>query len=568
MKKIVTLSMLALSLIISAQSIEKKCKTCGKVLSACSYRGRHPKPTITEPNKRTRSNKPQKPEPYIERTETKRPGEEYEIKGKFGSSGLALVKLRGKYGFINKEEKEIIPLKFDNVLCGGYFSNMIDFGWPSYDYLMSVSQNEKWGFVNQEGKLVIPIDYTKVESYVYKNDSSIICEKEGKWGCIGQDGEIHIPFIYDELEDFYNNHPSYALRDGKYGYVDEKNNIIAPFKYSETLGFPYHGSLAQVGLNGRYGFINLKGQETIPLRYDFASSFDFLDDDKIEDALAGVVINKKLGFINGKGEEIIPCQYEYEFDGNGSHKSIKGGFWGATGLVKNGGKWGVLNRKGEVLVPFLYDSYNGRSSSGTIDLVKDGKTYYVDKGGNVYRTKQERTDSSTIRLARMGFAKEQSWLGVYYYRGSHGYPQDYKKALLWLRKAADQNNGEALFYLGWMYQYGQGVEVSCSTAETYYRKSISSSESYRASSFLQLGHMYYYAKCVGKDLKEAFVNYLTAAALGNAEAMYYVGWMYEYGQGVNKIDIETAKEYYQKSADSGYEEAQKKLQELNSNKSK
>jgi hypothetical protein len=42
MKKIVMLSMLALSLFISAQSIEKKCKTCGKPIAKCTHKGEHP----------------------------------------------------------------------------------------------------------------------------------------------------------------------------------------------------------------------------------------------------------------------------------------------------------------------------------------------------------------------------------------------------------------------------------------------------------------------------------------------------------------------------------------------
>ena len=36
--------MLALSLIISAQNVEKKCKSCGKPISQCQYKGRHPVP--------------------------------------------------------------------------------------------------------------------------------------------------------------------------------------------------------------------------------------------------------------------------------------------------------------------------------------------------------------------------------------------------------------------------------------------------------------------------------------------------------------------------------------------
>ena len=41
MKKISIVSMLALSLIISAQNIEKKCKTCKKPISQCRYKGKH-----------------------------------------------------------------------------------------------------------------------------------------------------------------------------------------------------------------------------------------------------------------------------------------------------------------------------------------------------------------------------------------------------------------------------------------------------------------------------------------------------------------------------------------------
>ena len=43
MKRIITIIILALSLIISAQNIEKKCKTCGKPIANCIYKGRHPK---------------------------------------------------------------------------------------------------------------------------------------------------------------------------------------------------------------------------------------------------------------------------------------------------------------------------------------------------------------------------------------------------------------------------------------------------------------------------------------------------------------------------------------------
>jgi TPR repeat protein len=52
-----------------------------------------------------------------------------------------------------------------------------------------------------------------------------------------------------------------------------------------------------------------------------------------------------------------------------------------------------------------------------------------------------------------------------------------------------------------------------------------------------------------------------AAAQGNAEAAYLLGACYDKGWGVDS-DIETAKEWYQKAADNGDEDAKAALSRL------
>ena len=47
---------------------------------------------------------------------------------------------------------------------------------------------------------------------------------------------------------------------------------------------------AKVELNGKYGFINQKGEEITPLKYDWASSF--------KEGFATIELNRKYGFIN------------------------------------------------------------------------------------------------------------------------------------------------------------------------------------------------------------------------------------------------------------------------------
>lgn len=56
----------------------------------------------------------------------------------------------------------------------------------------------------------------------------------------------------------------------KYGVVDVKGNVICPVKYDEiTSNYSEHyPELCEVNLNGKYGLVNKKGQETVKPIYD------------------------------------------------------------------------------------------------------------------------------------------------------------------------------------------------------------------------------------------------------------------------------------------------------------
>ena len=59
--------------------------------------------------------------------------------------------------------------------------------------------------------------------------------------------------------------------------------------------------------------------------------------------------------------------------------------------------------------------------------------------------------------AEAGDAKSQLQLGELYISGKQ-IPKDYKKAVVWFKKAADQDNSKAQFRLGLCYQLGTGVK--------------------------------------------------------------------------------------------------------------
>ena len=72
--------------------------------------------------------------------------------------------------------------------------------------------------------------------------------------------------------------------------------------------------------------------------------------------------------------------------------------------------------------------------------------------------------------ADQGSAWAQMSLGLLYTHGGDGLPQDYARAVDLFRKAADQNDPDALYNLGWAYESGLGVPQDRQRAIEWYNK--------------------------------------------------------------------------------------------------
>ncbi|WP_225711928.1 tetratricopeptide repeat protein [Bradyrhizobium semiaridum] len=58
------------------------------------------------------------------------------------------------------------------------------------------------------------------------------------------------------------------------------------------------------------------------------------------------------------------------------------------------------------------------------------------------------------------------------YINGQGVPQDTATAILFLRQAADQNDANAQYNLGWAYESGTGVPQDAQEAIKWYRKAV------------------------------------------------------------------------------------------------
>ena len=142
----------------------------------------------------------------------------------------------------------------------------------------------------------------------------------------------------------------------------------------------------------------------------------------------------------------------------------------------------------------------------------------------------------------------ESWRSIgFLYQWGFGVEQDFDRALEYYHLAADQNDVKTLVNLGTMYLNGQGVEQDSGKAIEYYQKAADLGE---PMGLYGMGYMYDVGIGVEQDYGKAMEYYQKAADQGNAEALIDLGYMYDKALGVEQ-DYAKAFEYYQKAADLG-----------------
>lgn len=120
-----------------------------------------------------------------------------------------------------------------------------------------------------------------------------------------------------------------------------------------------------------------------------------------------------------------------------------------------------------------------------------------------------------LPLAKAGNADAEHLLGLMYYMG-RGLPQDYKQAMFWHRKAADQGKADAQYVVGAMYYTGNSVLQDHKQAVVWFRKAA---EQNHAEAQQVLGLMYrYHMGGVQQDIVVAYMLWNLAAANGSSNA--------------------------------------------------
>ncbi len=339
------------------------------------------------------------------------------------NKGLAKVRYKGLYGYIDINGKEVIPTIYEDT-DKDYIT----------DGLILVKQNGKYGVIDHKGNIIITPkyddaymtedEYTIVNlGYKEKNKGNTIYVDPGKWGIIDPKGKVIAEPKYDRISGFReglacvnlgSSFPSggkggggtsfVRFQGGKYGFINMEGNEVIPIEYDYATSF-FEG-MAVVEVDGKNGFINTKGEIVIPLKYDSAWEFN--------DGIAYVKKDNKMGYIDKDGNEVIPIIYD-------DMSQFEDGLLG----VKLGSKWGFVNEKGEVVIPIRFDDskYGGYYwfREGISKAVLGKKEIFINtRGENINELTGEDLGFSEISEGYRYYSVDQNEKRMYGYMDDEG----------------------------------------------------------------------------------------------------------------------------------------------------
>ena len=211
----------------------------------------------------------------------------------------------------------------------------------------------------------------------------------------------------------------------RYGIINDYGQLILPCEYSD-IRFQEHSDLMMVMKDEKAGFMNRQLEWVIPLKYNFEfwaemECADFFDYGMIVAADA----DWNYGVVDSTGREILPCRYKWV------------NILGPDFFVVNDDHCGAINRNGDTVIPFVYQSLHPLYAS-------DGRYFTVmnqNKYGVISNTGQEILPivyEEVLDCDRGFFSVSQNgkW-GVVDSLGRIVIPLKYKTQHIWFRPGMD-----------------------------------------------------------------------------------------------------------------------------------
>jgi hypothetical protein len=342
---------------------------------------------------------------------------------------ILIAKKGTKWGVMDTNGMEVLPFIYSNakyddhnhlihVFYENKEKNIKGFGAVTKDGLLTkkwydkisvmyaagyaqVTKNGKIGIIDTLGNEILPCEYDWIESFnspekicVFKGKVEFNVETfettyTGKYGFVNQDNEILIPLVYEEIK--YASENSYKVKvDGKWGIITHSGEEKIPAKYDwiqeKTYSQYYQAFKGEVDPHAYFpkgsgfGYVDTLGNEITKFIYEglqYANG-----------GLIKVKIKDKWGVINDKDELIVPCKYDDI--GGDFYEDMLRVFVGSIDFNNEyeyeeyNGLYGFVDKNGEEVIPCQF-TYSDQFYEGKARVKKDGKKYYINTKGETVK---------------------------------------------------------------------------------------------------------------------------------------------------------------------------------------
>jgi WG containing repeat len=281
------------------------------------------------------------------------------------SDGMAIYgdRASGRSGYLDRRGGVAVEPKFDVAWQFSEGLAAVNFGakWQKGGISRPVKEGGKWGFIDKTGRLVIPAQYESVD-YRGFSDGLAQVSINHRFGYIDTSGKVVFVLEY-ESEDrkrwiasagpFAEGLAAVSTSgyEGPFsGFVDKTGKFAIAPTYDTAASFAE--GLAVVTLDGKSGYVDRNGLTAIPPRFEAAGDFS--------EGLAPVQEGEFWSYIDRLGKVVIkgPFNDKERFTGGLARVHEGGEFQRSDdGPARwSGGFWFYINRKGKKVRQCCRDS--------------------------------------------------------------------------------------------------------------------------------------------------------------------------------------------------------------------
>ncbi|MGE0079440.1 MAG: WG repeat-containing protein [Bacteroidales bacterium] len=285
-----------------------------------------------------------------------------------------------KYGYIDKKTEEwIVKPEYDDA-------DKIRDGFGVI-YL-----KKKQGLINEKGEVLVTPQYDDIDKF---RDGVAIVKKGKKYSFINKEGKQVVDLVYTEIDDFKDG-VAWMRKDSlegnrfltvAYGLIDMTGKEIFAPQFSQKLKFDSKGyAVSESFLNNIpyvdnkvaekfYGIVHKDGRTILPMEAKGITSENNM-----------YIVNDKDGQWFLLNSDFKQVGQKYEAMTMTKHGLSESYIVDGLIIVKNGGKYGFIDKNGNVIVEPKHDEIHAYGYSQGLCAIREGSLWgYIDKKGNYFK---------------------------------------------------------------------------------------------------------------------------------------------------------------------------------------